>query len=124
MKKTLLAVSIAALTLGGCTSMMNTVKKPGRMNESGVIRPCHRDNYDAQACGNSIFNQKVIGKIHVGQPMKDVRAIMRHDAERRRVEGSNESWGYVTDYENREMTWIAFRDGVVESIYKVPWSRD
>jgi len=124
MKRLILAVSIAGLALSGCTSAMNTVKKPGRMNESGQIRPCHRDDYDAQACGNSIFNKKVIGKIHVDQPMADVRAIMRHDAEKRSTTGSTESWGYVTDYENREMTWIAFRDGVVISITKEPWSRD
>lgn len=124
MKKLILAVSIAGLALGGCTSMMDTVKKPGRMNESGQIRPCHRDDYDAQSCGNAIFNAKVIGKIHVDQTMADVRAIMRHEAEKRSVNGSSESWGYVTDYENREMTWIAFRDGAVSSINKEPWSRD
>lgn len=124
MKRLILAVSIAGLVLGGCTSAMNTVKKPGRMNESGQIRPCHRDDYDAQACGNSIFNRNVIGKIHVDQTMADVRAIMRHDAEKRRVDGFNESWGYVTDYENREMTWITFSNGTVSSLSKQPWSRD
>lgn len=124
MRKLILGVSIAGLVLSGCTSAMNTVWKPGRMDESGNIRPCHRDEYDAQSCGNAIFNSKVIGKIHVDQPMSDVRAIMRHEAERRRADGAYESWGYVTDYENREMTWIAFGDGKVTSISKEPWSRD
>jgi len=124
MKKLILAVSIAGLALSGCTSAMNTVKKPGRMNESGEIRPCHRDDYDAQSCGNAIFNAKVIGKIHVGQPMSDVKAIMRHEAEKRRTDGTFESWGYITDYENREMTWVAFDEGTVTAIHKEPWSRD
>ena len=85
MKRTLLAlaVAVAVLTLSGCTSAMNTALPPGRRNEAGNIRPCHRDHRDAQACGNAIFNDKVIAQIHTGQTLTDVRAIMRHDAERR-----------------------------------------
>ena len=118
MKTSLLAISIAALTLMGCTSAMNTVLTPGRMSEAGSIGPCHRDYRDAQACGNAIFNTTVIAQIHTGQTLTDVRAIMRHEAERRTVDGSNESWGYVTDYNDKVMvmTWIAFTDRKVSSV--------
>jgi len=124
MKRTLLAISLAALALTGCTTAMNTALPPGRMNEAGNIRPCHRDHRDAQACGNAIFNQTVIGSIHTGQTLTDVRAIMRHDAERRTVDGSNESWGYITDYNDKVMTWIEFTDRKVSAVTKQPWVRD
>lgn len=124
MKKTLLAVPILALALTGCVTAMNKVLPPGRMNEEGAIRPCHRDHRDAQACGNAIFNKTVIAQIHTGQTLTDVRAIMRHDAERRTVDGANESWGYLTDYENKVMTWITFTDRTVSSITKEAWKRD
>jgi hypothetical protein len=124
MNRTLLAVSIAILALTACTSAMNSALPPGRMNEAGTIRPCHRDHRDAQACGNAIFNQGVIAQIHTGQTLTDVRAIMRHDAERRTVEGSNESWGYITNYNDKVMTWIAFTDRQVSSITQQPWTRD
>ena len=124
MKKILLAVSAAAFALAGCTTAMNTALPPGRMNEAGTIRPCHRDHRDAQACGNAIFNAGVIGQIHTGQTLTDVRAIMRHDAERRTVDGPNESWGYITNYSDHVMTWIAFTDRTVTSVTQQPWVRD
>jgi hypothetical protein len=124
MKKTLLAISAAALALTGCTSAMNTALPPGRMSDAGIIRPCHRDHRDAQACGDAIFNGSVIASIHTGQTLTDVRAIMRHDAERRTVDGSNESWGYITNYDAKVMTWIAFTDRKVSSITQQPWVRD
>jgi hypothetical protein len=124
MKKTLLAISAAAILLAGCTSAMNTALPPGRMSDAGIIRPCHRDHRDAQACGDAIFNGSVIASIHTGQTLTDVRAIMRHDAERRSVDGSNESWGYITNYDTKVMTWIAFTDRKVSSITQQPWVRD
>jgi hypothetical protein len=122
MKRILLAV--AALAVAGCTATMNTALPPGRMSEAGNIRPCHRDHRDAQACGNAIFNETVIAQIHTGQTLTDVRAIMRHDAERRTVEGSNESWGYITDYPGKMMTWIAFTDRKVSGVTQQAWVRD
>jgi len=119
MKTSLLAISIASLTFMGCTSAMNTaLPSAGRMNEAGSIGPCQRDYRDAQACGNAIFNELAIAQIHTGQTLTDVRAIMRHEAERRTVDGSNESWGYVTDYNDKVMvmTWIAFTDWKVSSV--------
>lgn len=124
MNRTLLAVSVAILTLTGCTSAMNSALPPGRMNEAGTIRPCHRDHRDAQACGNAIFNETVIAQIHTGQTLTDVRAIMRHNAERRSVDGTNESWGYITNYDDKVMTWIAFTDRKVSGVTMQPWVRD
>jgi uncharacterized protein YceK len=124
MKKILLAVSVAVLTLAGCSSAMNVALPAGRMSDAGVIRPCHNDHRDAQACGNAIFNKRVIGQIHTGQATTDVRAIMRHDPERRTVDGSNESWGYITNYRDKVMTWIVFTDHRVSSVTEQPWSRD
>jgi hypothetical protein len=124
MKKVILAISVAALAITGCTTAMNTALPPGRMSEAGIIRPCHRDHRDAQACGNAIFNETVIAQIHTGQTLTDVRAIMRHEAERRTVDGSNESWGYITSYDNKVMTWIAFTDRKVSSVIHQPWVRD
>jgi hypothetical protein len=123
MKRTLFALSLT-IALTGCTSAMNTALPPGRMSEEGVIRPCHRDHRDAQACGNAIFNETVIGSIRTGQTVMDVRAIMRHDPERRTVDGSNESWGYITNYDDKVMTWIAFTNHEVSSVTQRPWTRD
>ena len=124
MKRTLLAASVAIVALTGCTTAMNSALPPGRMNEAGNIRPCHRDHRDAQACGNAIFNETVIAQIHTGQTLGDVRAIMRHDAERRTVDGTNESWGYITNYNDKLMTWIAFTDQKVSAVTTQPWVRD
>ena len=133
MKKSLLAISVAALAVTGCTSAMNTALPPGRMNEAGIIRPCHRDHRDAQAFGNPLFigagsqhldNKTVIDQIHPGQTLTDVRAIMRHDSERRVVDGSNERWGYITSYDDKVMTWVVFTDRKVSSIEQQPWVRD
>jgi hypothetical protein len=124
MKSTILALSVAALALTGCTATMNTALPAGRMSDAGIIRPCHRDHRDAQACGNAIFNVNVIHQIHTGQTLSDVRAIMRHEAERRTVDGSNESWGYITNYDDKVMTWITFTDRKVTSVTQQPWVRD
>ena len=124
MKTILPAIAVASAALFGCTSAMNTALPPGHMNDAGTIRPCHRDHRDAQACGNAIFNETVIAQIHTGQTLTDVRAIMRHEAERRTVDGSNESWGYITNYDNKVMTWIAFTDRKVTSVTQQPWLRD
>lgn len=41
---------------------------------------------------------------------------MGHDAEKREVGGFTESWGYLTSYKNRMMTWITFTDRKVSSM--------
>ena len=73
---------------------------------------------------NAIFNGTVIAQIHTGQTLTDVRAIMRHEAERRTVDGANESWGYITNYNDKVMTWISFTDRKVSSVTQQPWLRD
>jgi hypothetical protein len=116
MKKTHLALSIASLALAGCTVAMNRTLPAGKMSAAGAIRPCYPDRRDAQACGNAIFNASVISQIHKGQTRADVRAIMRHNAERREVNTVTESWGYLTSYENKMMTWVTFTDHKVTSL--------
>lgn len=124
MRHTILAISVATLALTGCTTVMNKTLPPGRMSEAGTIRPCHNDSYDAQACGNALFNESVIGQVRTGQSLSDVRAIMRHDAERRTVDGSTESWGYITNYRDKVMTWVTFTDQKVSALEQRPWLRD
>jgi len=49
---------------------------------------------------------------------------MRHDPERRTVDDARESWGYITNYRDKVMTWIAFTDRKVTSVTQHPWTRD
>jgi len=83
---------------------------------AGDIRPCSPDRRDAQACGNALFNTTVISQIHKGQTRSEVRGIMRHDAEKREIAGVTESWGYLTSYKNKMITWITFTDHKVSSL--------
>lgn len=115
MKNVLFSLFAASLLLAGCTSVQTTALTAG---------PCHRDYTNAEVCGNAVSNERVIAGIHNGQSFADVRAIMGHDAERRVVEGSNEAWGYITDYNRSVMTWIAFTDQKVSSITERPWIRN
>ncbi len=108
--------SIASLALAGCTAVLTSSTPAGRMNEAGAIQPCYPDRRDAQACGNAIFNATVIAQIHKGQSRTDVRRIMRHDAERSEIFGQTESWGYMTSYANKMITWITFTDHQVSSL--------
>lgn len=124
MKTVLLAVSVAALTFSSCTSATNTALPSGRMNE-GALRTSPGDPRDAHAPANAVFNQKGIAQIHAGQTASDVRAIMQHEAERRTVDGSSESWGYVTDDNDKVMvmTWINFTGLKVSSVTRQVWVR-
>jgi hypothetical protein len=115
---------IASLALTGCTTATDITLPVGRMNVAGDIRPCYPDRRDAQACGNAIFNATVISQIHKGQTPTAVRTIMRHDAERREVGALTESWGYLTSYENKMMTWITFTDQKVISLSHELLTRD
>jgi hypothetical protein len=53
--------------------------------------------------------------------MQEVREIMKHDPERRTIEGNRESWGYITDYQAELTTWIVFTDGKVTGMSQGPW---
>jgi penicillin V acylase-like amidase (Ntn superfamily) len=86
------------------------------MNVAEAVRPCQPDRRGAEACGHAAFNATVISQIQKGQTPADVRAIMRHDAERREVTSLTESWGYLTSYDNKMMTWITFTDRKVTSL--------
>jgi hypothetical protein len=113
-KKTSLALSIASLALTGCATVMTL--PTSRMNVAEAIRPCQSDRRGSQACGDATFNATVISQIKKGQTPTDVRAIMRHDAERREVTSLTESWGYLTNYQNKMITWITFTDRKVTSL--------
>ena len=86
------------------------------MNLPSSLGPCSADRRGAQACGDALFNTTVISQIHKGQTQSEVRGIMRHDAERREVEGLSESWGYLTSYKDRMVTWITFTNQTVSSL--------
>jgi hypothetical protein len=83
---------------------------------AAIIAPCSADGRGSQACGDALFNGTVISQIHKGQTQSEVRTIMQHDAERREVGGSTESWGYLTSYKNHMVTWITFTDRTVSSM--------
>jgi uncharacterized protein YceK len=116
MNKIRIVLSAALLTLTGCASVVTSTGPAGGMNNAGAIQPCLPDRRDAQACGDAIFNATVIAQIHKGQSRGDVRGIMRHDAERREFQGLTESWGYMTSYKDKMITWITFTDLQVSSL--------
>jgi len=116
MKTIVVVLSAALLTLIGCTSVVTSAGPAGGMNQAGAIQPCFPDRRDAQSCGDAIFNATVIAQIHKGQSRGDVRGIMRHDAERREFQGVTESWGYMTSYKDKMITWITFTDHQVSSL--------
>lgn len=94
------------------------------MNIAGSIAPCSPDRRGAQACGNALFNTTVISQIHKGQTRSEVREIMRHDAEKHEIKGAIESWGYLTSYKNKMITWITFTDHTVSSLTHEVLERD
>ena len=117
MRHYLLLLPLTLLLLG-CDSL------GGDLRPDGTITPCGGHHTDPQACGNATFNSRVIGQVHSGATMQEVRAIMKHDAERRTIEGNQESWGYITDYQAEMMTWIVFTDGKVSSMKQAPWKSE
>ena len=112
--RTLLTLLVLLLSLG-CDST------GGELRPNGTITPCGGHHTDPQACGYATFNSRVIGQVHSGATMREVREIMKHDPERRTIEGNRESWGYITDYQAEMMTWIVFTDGVVTGMSQGPW---
>jgi len=109
-------MAVACLALAACATTNPPANPAGRMNVAGNIGPCYPDHRDDQACGNALFNTTVISQIHKGQTETEVRGIMRHDAEKRELNGSTESWGYLTSYKNQMITWITFTDRTVSSL--------
>jgi hypothetical protein len=113
----LLATSFLAVLAFGCGT-------EGALQPNGTITPCGGHHTDPQACGNAIFNAKVIGKVESGQTKEQVRAIMQHDPERREIVEGKETWIYMTDYGSELMTAIQFTDGKVSGLKQVPWHTD
>lgn len=96
------------------------------MRDNGRITPCPDWHTDNQACGDAVFNAKVIGQVKLGQTQDQVRAIMRHDPERRLATISSEgkkieTWSYITDYQAELMTTLTFTDSSLTAIGQAPW---
>ena len=114
-KNILVSIPIPILiSLAACST-------PAGVIVNGNITPCDGYHTDNQACGNAVLNSGVIGAVHAGQSYAEVRSIMRHDPERRTIEGNKESWGFITDYQAEIMTWIVFTDGRVTAMQQAPW---
>ena len=112
-----ITLAVAWMALAGCAASTSPLLPPGRMTvPGGILAPCSADRRGAQACEDARFNATVISQIHNGQTQSEVRTIMRHDAERREIGGSTESWGYLTSYKNQMITWITFTDRTVSSL--------
>jgi hypothetical protein len=111
----ILAAMFGALALSSCDSM------GGDLRPNGSITPCGGHHTDSEACGRATFNARVIGKIHAGQTFAEVSEIMKHDPERKTIDGSRESWGFITDYQAEMMTWITFTGGKVSAMTTGPW---
>src|SRR5438093_6422798 len=102
------------------------ITQEGVMLPNGKITPCNGWHTDNQACGYAMFNAKQIPQVSLGQTPAEVRAIMRHDPERREAslatDGKQiETWSYITDYDAEQMTSLTFTDGRLTQIGKAPW---
>lgn len=122
MKQSLLLVAVTFL-LASCSS------PGGLLLQNGKITPCPDWHTDNQACGNAIWNAKVIGQVQLGQTQEEVRVIMRHDPERRAAslepDGKRvETWSYITDYNAEIMSTITFTDGRLTAMGQAPWKSD
>lgn len=112
-------LALVALIASGCSLVGHG---PGVMRPDGTIIGCGAFYEDGQACGNAIWNAKVIPRVTLGQTPAEVRKIMEHDAERRDFSANEERWYYITDYDAELMTVIVFTDGRVSALSHAPWS--
>lgn len=96
--------------------------------ENGRILPCGGHHTDPDACGAALFNAPRLAKISLGMTKDDVLKIMEHPAERREAKTSDghdyESWLYMVNYTNEQMTAITFTDGKVTAMNTVPWKNN
>ena len=116
-------LTLLALFLTACSYATNP-HAAGTLLENGTIARCHGNHTDQQACGNALFNAKVIGQVQPGQTKEEVRAIMKHEPERRELSANQETWMYITDYSVELMTAITFTDGRVSGLKQVPWKTE
>lgn len=114
----LAVVLVSVLTLSGCAG------PGGVLLTNGKISPCPGYHTDNQACGNAVFNARVIGQVAAGQTKEQVRDIMKHDAERREIDGNEERWSYITDYQAEQMTVIVFTESKVSGMKQEPWKEE
>jgi hypothetical protein len=106
--------------ISACSYAVNP-HEAGTLIADNKIAACHGNHTDSQACGNAIWNQKVIGGVHAGQTLAEVRQIMKHDAERRELSGDTETWTYITAYDAEKVTKIVFTHGVVTGMQQADW---
>ncbi len=111
---------LLSIVLTGCASMMID-DNAGQLRPDGTITPCGTFHTNAQACGNAKWNSKVIRQVAAAQTKEQVRSIMKHDPERREIDGSEERWFYLTDYDAELMTVITFVDDRITALRQVPW---
>jgi outer membrane protein assembly factor BamE (lipoprotein component of BamABCDE complex) len=97
----------------------NKMQAPGTMTEAGTVEPCHDYRTDQQACGNAIWDAHALTQVQPGQTRDEVRAIMKRDPERREISGNGETWMYLTNYDNGQLTAVTFTDGKVTGMKQV-----
>ena len=78
--------------------------------------PCKGFHKDQKSCQSAAENLSVIGKVNLGQSLKEVREIMGKDPEHRQVTNESETWEYITSYACLRFTTITFKNGVVVEI--------
>jgi hypothetical protein len=113
--KILLIVSIALLTLPGCTTAPAApAAAPAPLPDWVVTR--------------ALENQKRVNQLRMGQTLAEVERVMGGGPERRharvRFDGvAIEEWSYSTDPQRKLDTVITFVGGKVEEINTASWER-
>lgn len=127
MKRTVLLLALLGGTIR-CSVIQDVVTAPGTLRGDGTIEACHDYRVDAQACGEAIHNAPLLVRLELGQTKDQVRALMRHPAERveaKLIDGKKvETWLYMQDYDRELMTAIIFTEGVVTELKSVNWQRE
>lgn len=123
MKATMLLLCLSLLSLVTCTAIQDAANPPGTLHPNGTIERCHGWESDQQACGNAIHNAKVINQVELGQSKEEVRAIMKHDPERRTAGDGREQWHFITNYGREINTVIIFEGDKVVGIEEAAWGQ-
>ena len=120
----LLVASLGSGCAGIIRPVRDAISPPGQLSANGTVTPCHGYRSDYQACGNAIYNAKVISKLAIGMSIDDARAIVKRAPERREQEAQGGSkvdiWWFLTDYDRWLSTRIEFRGGQIVSIRTEP----
>lgn len=90
------------------------------MTVDGSVNPCHGYRTNHQACGDAIYNSKVVSKLALGMSVGDARAMFKREPERKVQEFQDnqpyEVWWLLTDYDRSITTRLEFRSGKLVSI--------